>query len=459
MPELAEVETVRRVLLEDLVGLTITKVDLLYPAIFENKEEVNNLIGNKITDIKRVGKYLIFGLEKGFLLSHLRMEGKYFYLDEDASLNKHMHVVFHFDNGKILIYQDVRKFGRMHYYQTYANLENDLDLGPDCNVALPFIDKLYAKLKRSRKPIKTLLLDQSFIAGLGNIYVDEVLYASKIDPEVEASKLDYNDLKNILEASKSILDLAIINKGTTIRSYTSSLGVTGNYQNYLKVHTKEVCPLGHKVYKKKIGGRTSYFCPVCQDIRKSYVVGITGGIATGKTNVSNTLKNLGFNVFDADVVAHEAYNDSVVIAKLKEAFPEMKNDVDKNIIANIIFKDETRRKILNEIIHPYVIAKLEEEIQTNSLLFVDIPLLYECNLDRFCDKVIVCYVDYDIEVERVMHRDKVSLDEARLRIASQMSLELKKNRADYIINTEKTFAETKARILEVLEEVINGISL
>jgi formamidopyrimidine-DNA glycosylase len=271
MPELPEVETVRRVLSNEIVNTTIVGIDVYYPNIIEDDLDYfkNNVIGKKITSLSRLGKYLIINLENGSIISHLRMEGKYFYLPDGSELNKHIHVVFKLDNGYILCYQDTRKFGRM----VYKNNDDVYTTKPLNQIGVePFIENnidiefLYNKIVKKNLPIKAVLLDQSIITGLGNIYVDEVLFASKIAPNKDASKLSIDDLKRIIEASDRILKLAIENKGTTIRSYTSSLGVIGGYQNFLCVHTKSVCPIcSNKLEKEKIGGRTSYYCKNCQE--------------------------------------------------------------------------------------------------------------------------------------------------------------------------------------------------
>ncbi|MDE6241105.1 MAG: DNA-formamidopyrimidine glycosylase [Anaeroplasmataceae bacterium] len=268
MPELPEVEVVRATLDRHLAGLIIKDIDCFYEPIIENlsffKEKVVN---QKIIEIKRYAKYLIFILSNGAFLSHLRMEGKYFYVEEDYEIQKHQHVVFHLNNGYKLIYQDVRKFGRIEYksiedlYSTYPLSE----LGPEANQKEYNLDELYLKLKRKMLPIKTVLLDQKFISGLGNIYVDEVLYAAHISPLRRASRIKKTELETILISSQAILNDAIKKKGTTIRSYTSSLGVIGNYQNFLMVHTKKECPHCNRGLSIiKIGGRTSYYCKACQ---------------------------------------------------------------------------------------------------------------------------------------------------------------------------------------------------
>ena len=452
MPELPEVETVRQVLKKELIGKTITKIDLNYEPIFENKEKINELIGKKYIDILRKGKYLIFCFNSGYLLSHLRMEGKYFYVPCEYEINKHMHVVIYLDNDYKLIYQDVRKFGRMHYYDELSDLKKDLKLGPDANEDIIDIDELYNKMVKSKLPLKALLLDQSFIAGLGNIYVDEVLYSAKLMPNMPANLATKEDLINILKSAKQILNKAIINKGTTIRSYTSSLGVEGNYQNYLQVHTKEKCPLNHHITTMKIGGRTTYFCPICQN-KKKLVLGLTGSIATGKSNVLNTLKNYGFKTCDSDKLVKEAYNDP----KIKELIYFEFKTLDKKEIANVIYHDKSKKAKLESIIHPYVINKLKEACNTNEIIILDIPLLFEANLEYLVDKIICCYLPYEEEIKRLMNRDKISEEAAKIIIANQIDIEQKKIRSDYVIDTSSTFAKTNENINKVIKEIMYGI--
>ncbi len=270
MPELPEVETVRRVLKTQILNLTIDNIRIKYDGIIEQdvKYFLDNMLHKRITDILRRGKYLIFKLDEGYMLSHLRMEGKYFYVPKDSLDNKHIHVIFDLSNGYSLLYQDVRKFGKMAYmtedilYTTHplSDLGYDpiLDLNPD-------YDLMYKKLLRKKVAIKTALLDQSVITGLGNIYVDEVLFSSKIDPNRLANTITKDEFLSICKESKRILELAIENNGTTIRSYTSSLGVEGNYQNFLNVHTKSICPhCKNTLIRDKINGRTTYYCKYCQ---------------------------------------------------------------------------------------------------------------------------------------------------------------------------------------------------
>lgn len=267
MPELPEVETVKNVLKKDLINLKIVNVLVNYePMIKTNVDEFKkNLIGEIILDIKRYGKWLVFETTNFCLVSHLRMEGKYYYTD-DSKIDKHIHVIIEFNNHKYLKYKDTRKFGVMYLVKKdKLFIDTPLNkLGPE-----PFSDKVnvfYLKEKfQVNKPIKTVLLDQEIMSGLGNIYDDEVLFKSRIHPLKKAKSLTDLEINNIIESSRSILSEAIKLGGTTIRSYTSSLGVEGSYQDKLLVHTKEICKVcKNKIKVIKVGGRSTYYCPNCQ---------------------------------------------------------------------------------------------------------------------------------------------------------------------------------------------------
>ncbi len=271
MPELPEVETVRKKLLTRLKNKKIKSVNIIYPNIFfgQDIEKIKENIKNQtINDIKRKGKWLIFELDDYYLLSHLRMEGKYLYRNIDEKIEKHEHVIFNINDEFELRYKDTRKFGRMYLVDKTKINESPLkDVGPD-----PWDEKLttnYLKEKYNNKkiPIKTALLDQSIIAGIGNIYADEILFLSKIHPLRKCGSLNDKELESIIENTKKVLEKAIEEGGTTIRSYTSEEGVTGLFQNELYVHQreKEECRICKTIIKKiRVGQRGTYYCEKCQ---------------------------------------------------------------------------------------------------------------------------------------------------------------------------------------------------
>ncbi len=273
MPELPEVETVRRTLNNLILNKEIRDIDVYYDRMIRTNttKEFKDILENRVLkDIGRYGKYLLFHFDEITLVSHLRMEGKYFIKDLDMPKEKHEHVIFYFKDGTTLRYHDTRKFGTMDIVKTKDLFKEN---SPLSNLGLePFDEKanltyLKHKIKNRKTPVKGLLLDQSVLTGLGNIYVDEVIFLSNLHPETPVNLLTDNDLENILENSMKVLNKAISLGGTTIRSYTSSLGVTGRFQNELYVHMRkdEECKICHtKIEKIKVVGRGTYICPNCQ---------------------------------------------------------------------------------------------------------------------------------------------------------------------------------------------------
>ena len=275
MPELPEVETVKEALNQTVKGQTIKEIELRYEPMVKNMsadEFKEKLINQTIQAVSRRGKYLVFHFDDYQLLSHLRMEGKYFYVDSNFELNSHVHVIFTLENGKRLLYQDTRKFGTYHLYDKAIDLETTapfqvLGLEPFATEFTPSYVK--EKIQNKKKPIKSLLLDQTIVCGLGNIYVDEVLYRARLHPLTSSSELTDKDIENVVKYTVEVLARAIELGGTTIRTFRSSHGVSGTFQNELLVHQRkgENCYECHTPIEKiKVGGRGTYFCPTCQKL-------------------------------------------------------------------------------------------------------------------------------------------------------------------------------------------------
>lgn len=270
MPELPEVETVKNGLLKKVKGKKITACKVLWDGIIaypSKLEFINNITNETINDITRRGKFLIFELDNYYLTSHLRMEGKYFIKSKEEPLSKHDHVIFTLDDKEELRYNDTRKFGKMHLTK-----KNELDKSPISKLGKePWdkdltIDYLKKKLNK-KKAIKTLLLDQSIIAGIGNIYADEILFLSRINPEEYGCNLTNKNLSDIINNTRNILSKAIEMGGTTIHTYTAVDGITGRFQQSLLVHGKkgESCPnCKTKIEKIVVNTRGTYYCPKCQ---------------------------------------------------------------------------------------------------------------------------------------------------------------------------------------------------
>ncbi len=269
MPELPEVETVKETLKRVVLNKKIIDATLLYEKLIEGVSGeyfLENIKNQTINDIKRRGKWLIFELDDFYLLSHLRMEGKFFVKTNEEVL-KHEHIVFNFSDGTNLRYHDTRKFGRMYLLNKEdAYLKKPLvDLGLEPWDEKLTIDYLKGKFKNKKLPIKTILLDQSIIVGIGNIYDNEILFLSGINPYKKVSELSDLDYNNIINNTKFILERAIKLGGTTIKSFSSGNGIHGLFQNELFVHTKKVCHNCHgEIVKEMINGRGTYYCPNCQ---------------------------------------------------------------------------------------------------------------------------------------------------------------------------------------------------
>ncbi len=272
MPELPEVETVKETLKKIVLNKKIDNVVVLYSNIVETpklEEFIEKIKGETIKDIRRRGKWLVFELTNYYLLSHLRMEGKYIIRNHGEEYDKHEHVVFCFNDNTELRYKDTRKFGKMHLVKK-DELESCKALS---NVGMePFDENLNSKYlldkyKTKKLPIKTVLLDQSIIAGIGNIYADEILFLSNINPLKKSFDITEIEAENIIKYTKEVLKKAIKSGGTTIRSYESSEGVHGRFQQELLVHNKEAEPCPNcktSIIKITVGGRGTYYCTKCQ---------------------------------------------------------------------------------------------------------------------------------------------------------------------------------------------------
>lgn len=266
MPELPEVETVRRTLKQFIIGKEIKDTVVHYDNIVAGDTNlfVDSLKGQTIQDIDRVGKYLIFILDNDAFVSHLRMEGKYNIIADERPLSKHEHITFYFSDGTELRYHDTRKFGRLELVNkdTYHGDLPLSKLGPEPWDADP--ENIYLRIHKSSLPIKSLLLDQSIMTGIGNIYANEICYWMKMHPKTPGKRLSKKRIAELIEVSKEVLEKAIDQGGTTIHSFDAN-GITGLFQVQLQVHMQKFCAgCKGEVTKEMVGGRGTYYCKVCQ---------------------------------------------------------------------------------------------------------------------------------------------------------------------------------------------------
>ena len=273
MPELPEVETVRRILGPQLTGRTIRKTTLLFPGIAAHPDPegfIQGTEGRRILGVERHGKFLRFALDDGAALSlHLRMTGCLLRAPTDFPMEKHTHAVFELDDGSELRYTDLRRFGR---FWLLAPNEEDVYtgmavLGPD-----PFSPEatgvyLQARLSGSKRAIKSCLLDQGVLAGLGNIYTDESLFLSGIAPTRRACDLKSKEWEQLMYSIRDVLETALSANSMTPEEYLQGLGRAYRNGPTLQVYGRGGQPCarcGQPLEAIRLGGRTSCFCPHCQ---------------------------------------------------------------------------------------------------------------------------------------------------------------------------------------------------
>ena len=288
MPELPEIEIVKRSLFKKINGAKIVNVkinnkNLRYKITHALPKK---LINEKILKISRRSKYLIFHFKNKLLLAHLGMSGKFliirskdkkmfktsFYYDLDI-LAKHNHIHFILNNGLELIYNDVRRFG---FFKLFENIKLKeiiylKKLGPEPFSVLFCIKYVQKFIKNRKKNIKNLLMDQTFVSGLGNIYVNEALFLSKIHPLRQCSNLERKSIKNLIYNIRKVLKIAINQGGSSIRDFKNVYGKSGNFQQFFNVYGQENKNCSRlsckgKIKKISISNRSSFYCNVCQNL-------------------------------------------------------------------------------------------------------------------------------------------------------------------------------------------------
>ncbi|ANE48363.1 5-hydroxymethyluracil DNA glycosylase [Paenibacillus swuensis] len=276
MPELPEVETVRRTLNQLITGKEIARVTVHLPRILQRPREAELfdavLTGQTVRTVERRGKFLRILLDQSVLVSHLRMEGRYGLYRADEPIEKHTHVIFHFTDGTELRYKDVRQFGTMHLFDP----GEEFTLPPLMKLGLEPLDEAFtfesfeAKLGKRSTKIKPFLLNQEYVVGIGNIYVDEALHMAGIHPEREIQSLKKEEKRRLHEAIVVTLSEAVEAGGSSIKSYVNGQGEMGMFQHQLKVYGRkaEACHrCGHVIEKSVVGGRGTHYCAKCQPLK------------------------------------------------------------------------------------------------------------------------------------------------------------------------------------------------
>ena len=287
MPELPEIEIVKRSLFKmvnkaKIVNVKINNKNLRYkiPDTLSKK-----LINEKILKISRRSKYLIFHFKNKLLLVHFGMSGKFlivrnkdnkifktsFYYDLNI-LAKHNHIYFVLNNGLVLIYNDVRRFGFFKLFENIKLKEITFlkKLGPEPFSVLFCIKYVQKFIKNRKKNIKNLLMDQTFVSGLGNIYANEALFLSKIHPLRQCSNLERKSIKNLIYNIRRVLKISINQGGSSIKDFKNADGKSGNFQQFFNVYGQENKNCSRisckgKIKKISISNRSSFYCNSCQN--------------------------------------------------------------------------------------------------------------------------------------------------------------------------------------------------
>lgn len=272
MPELPEVETIRRQLDPELRGARITGVEVHLPRLVKYPSPLSYrraLRGKRILEVGRRGKYLLLRLEGGrILVVHLGMSGSLRFASPGGERPRHTHLVFHLDDGRELLYVDPRTFG-----ETALLREGDLSplpgldrLGPE-PLEAGFTPGELARALRGRCRVKAALLDQSRVAGIGNIYADEALHRAGIHPLRRLDELEREEMESLHRAMREVLSEALSRGGSSVNDYVDARGEKGSFQASHRVYRRAGEPCfrcGELIRKVRVAGRGTYFCPRCQ---------------------------------------------------------------------------------------------------------------------------------------------------------------------------------------------------
>ncbi len=266
MPELPEVETRVKQLRSPCINRKITEVHLGWPRHIHTPSPVEfkqRIIGQQIKQLNRRGKFLIFTLEAEFLIIHLRMSGDLYVTNSDNTIDQHAHTTITFDNSSELRFSDVRKFGRIYLMKSTKQITSKLGPEPLSKTFTKSI--LFNKLNSHKRMIKPLLLDQHFLAGMGNIYTDEALHLAKIHPARQSNTLSLNESTSLWRSIRQVLRDGIKNNGASIDWVYKG----GNQQNYFKVYGKnnqKCITCKELILKITISQRGTHICPNCQKL-------------------------------------------------------------------------------------------------------------------------------------------------------------------------------------------------
>jgi formamidopyrimidine-DNA glycosylase len=307
----------------------------------------------------------------------------------------------------------MRKFGTftLSTSDKYRDLPSLKNLGQEPLTPLNPL-AIFNKINRSQRPIKSILLDQTILLGLGNIYADEVLFAAKIHPLKKGTQLTLLETKAILLHSEKILNEAIASGGSRIRSYRSGSPIDGEFTLKIKAYGRDGQPCdrcNHRLDKITVGGRGTHYCPHCQHHPNlPFVIGVTGTIATGKSTLVDVGSSLGFHTIHADQIVHNIYQTKQAIAMVSKLFQGViiEKKIDRRLLLKAMIHDVKGYQKLIQWLFPLVKSIIFKELlkTKTKVVMVEVPLLFQGQLDAYCDVIIGVEMNASMQKLRLQKR-------------------------------------------------------
>ena len=462
MPELPEVETVINTIRPHIINKEIEKIEVYYDRLIQSNldEFKTKLINQKFINVTRYGKFIFLHLTNDFvIITHLRMEGKFRFENSHNLRKKHTSAGFFFKDGTSLAFDDTRKFGLM-YLSDEANFKETKmikKLGIEANKISENDYEFLIKKFKKNKCIKELLLDQSILAGIGNIYADEILFSTKINPFRKGNDISDEKYHEIFQASNQILNKAITLGGSTIHSFHPSEGVDGKFQETLLCYGKSGTPCPNcntTLHKDFIGGRGTTFCPNCQ-IDKSLEKGIaiTGPIGSGKSTVLNYFKEKGFITYSCDEMVHKLYEKPEISRKISQILNapfDINNKKTTRLARKIMIDNPEIKKKIESYIYPILEKEMVLIIKNNEKPVFEVPTLFKAHLEYLFKTIIVIEISKEQQIKNLKNRN----DDISSSINLNRDYEIKKYQDKIkIVKADGNFNNLYAQIDEIIKSI------
>ena len=462
MPELPEVETVINTIRPHIINKEIEKIEVYYDRLIQSNldEFKTKLIDQKFINVTRYGKFIFLHLTNDFvIITHLRMEGKFRFENSHDLRKKHTSAGFFFKDGTSLAFDDTRKFGLM-YLSDEANFKETKmikKLGIEANKISENDYEFLIKKFKKNKCIKELLLDQSILAGIGNIYADEILFSTKINPFRKGNDISDEKYHEIFQASNQILNKAITLGGSTIHSFHPSEGVDGKFQETLLCYGKSGTPCPNcntTLHKDFIGGRGTTFCPNCQ-IDKSLEKGIaiTGPIGSGKSTILNYFKENGFITYSCDEMVHKLYEKPEISRKISQILNapfDINNKKTTRLARKIMIDNPEIKKKIESYIYPILEKEMILIIKNNEKPVFEVPTLFKAHLEYLFKTIIVIEISKEQQIKNLENRN----DDINSSINLNKDYEIKKYQDKIkIVKADGNFKNLYAQIDEIIKSI------